>query len=628
MKNDLKLQNPFKHNTMTYLKSIIILMLALLSYPMSVVCCPLTVDKITIEIDNSNVKDLHNIINKIRSEANDNSKFLIKFKKDRYDFYPADAQQREYYVSNHDQNQPKKVGICIENWNNLTIDGGGSDFIFHGQMLPLAVVNSSNVTLRNFSIDFENPHIAQVEIIENRGDEGMIFLVEPWVEYRIGENGYFETYEQLTINNEQFTIDEWRYSQYTGIAFEKDSRHIVYNTSDLWIDTKDVKEVGERMLYAPNWRDTRLVPGTKVAMRTWNRPAPGIFLDHCNDIYIFNINVHYAEGMGLLAQRCNNIELNGFNVCLRGNDDPRYFTTQADATHFSQCKGLIRSENGLYEAMMDDAINVHGIYLKVQERINDYSIRCSYEHEQAWGFAWGDAGDSVCFVKANTMEMLEHRNVIKAISCQPSAISSQQTSSTAGVKEFIISFERELPEEISTDVAYGIENLSWTPEVIFRNNIIRNNRARGALFSSPLRTICEKNVFDHTSGTAILLCGDCNGWYESGAVRDLVIRKNTFINALTNMFQFTNAVISIYPEIPNLDAQTKYFHGGKPNSIVIENNHFITFDKPLLYAKSVDGLIFRKNKITKNNDYKPFHWNQEEVLMEKVKETSINSKFK
>ena len=94
------------------------------------------------------------------------------------------------------------------------------------------------------------------------------------------------------------------------------------------------------------------------------------------------------------------------------------------------------------------------------------------------------------------------------------------------------------------------------------------------------------------------------------------------------MFQFTNAVISIYPEIPNLEAQTKYFHGGRPNSIVIEKNHFITFDKPLLYAKSVDGLTFRKNKITKNNDYKPFHWNQEEVLMEKVKETSINSKFK
>ena len=269
--------------------------------------------------------------------------------------------------------------------------------------------------------------------------------------------------------------------------------------------------------------------------------------------------------------------------------------------------------------MMDDAINVHGIYLKVKERIDERTLRCSYEHEQAWGFAWGDAGDSVCFVKANSMEMLEHKNVIKTICGQQTTDNGQQNSSTAGVKEFIISFEKELPEEINADVAYGIENLSWTPEVIFRNNIIRNNRARGALFSSPLRTVCEKNVFDHTSGTAILLCGDCNGWYESGAVRDLVIRKNTFINALTNMFQFTNAVISIYPEIPNLEGQTKYFHGGKPDAIVIEKNHFITFDKPLLYAKSVDGLIFRKNKVTRNNDYKPFHWNKEEMMLEKCK---------
>lgn len=621
MRRILKTQNSFKHHVMTSLQNIIILMSLLLANPLSVVCCPLSVDKITIEIDNSNVNDLHKIIEKVKSEVDDNDKVLIKFKKDRYDFYPTDAQQREYYVSNHDQNQPKKIGICIEDCNNLTIDGNGSDFIFHGQMLPLAVVNSSNTTLKNFSIDFESPHIAQVEIIENKGDEGMVFLVEPWVEYRINENGYFETFEQLTINNEQFTIDEWKYSQYTGIAFEKENRHIVYNTSDLWIDTKDVKDLGERKLHAPNWKDSRLVSGTKVAMRTWSRPAPGIFLDHCNNTFVNNVNVHYAEGMGLLAQRCENIELDGFNVCLRGDDDPRYFTTQADATHFSQCKGMIRSENGLYEAMMDDAINVHGIYLKVKERIDDHTIRCRYEHEQAWGFAWGDAGDSVCFVKAKTMEMLEHRNVIKTISHQPSGVSGQQTSSIVGVKEFIISFEKELPEEITAEVAYGIENLSWTPEVIFRNNIVRNNRARGALFSSPLRTICEKNVFDHTSGTAILLCGDCNGWYESGAVRDLVIRKNTFINTLTNMFQFTNAVISIYPEIPNLEGQTKYFHGGKPDAIVVEKNHFITFDTPLLYAKSVDGLIFRKNKVTKNNDYKPFHWNKEEVKLEKCRMT-------
>jgi hypothetical protein len=313
--------------------------------------------------------------------------------------------------------------------------------------------------------------------------------------------------------------------------------------------------------------------------------------------------------MGLLAQRCCDIRLNRFNVCLKEND-ARYFTTQADATHFSQCKGMIRSEHGIYEGMMDDAINVHGIYLKVKERRDDNTLICSYEHNQAWGFAWGDTGDSVCFVKSKTMEMLKDINIIKEIK-------PYDKETVKGAKSFIITFEDELPKEINADTSFGIENLSWTPEVIFSHNIVRNNRARGALFSSPLRTVCEDNLFDHTSGTAILLCGDCNGWYESGAVRDLLIKNNTFVNALTNMFQFTNAVISIYPEIPDLENQVSYFHGGKKDAVVIEKNHFITFDKPLLYAKSVDGLIFRKNKVTRNNDYEPFHWNQQEILLEK-----------
>ena len=152
--------------------------------------------------------------------------------------------------------------------------------------------------------------------------------------------------------------------------------------------------------------------------------------------------------------------------------------------------------------------------------------------------------------------------------------------------------------------------------MVFRNSTVRNNRARGALFSSARATVCEDNFFDHTSGTAILLCGDCNGWYESGPVRNIVIRRNRFLNALTNMFQFTNAVISIYPEIPNIKESKTYFHGGSENAIVICDNIFETFDSPLIYAKSVDGIVVRDNKVTYNHDFKPFHWNQKAVLLE------------
>lgn len=143
------------------------------------------------------------------------------------------------------------------------------------------------------------------------------------------------------------------------------------------------------------------------------------------------------------------------------------------------------------------------------------------------------------------MELVGKQN--KIISIRP-----YDKEQTEGAREFLITFQEPVDQVINEQSGFGIENLTWTPEVLFSGNVIRNNRARGSLFSTPRKTIVENNLFDHTSGAAILLCGDCNGWFETGACRHVIIRKNRFVNALTNLFQFTNAVISIYPEIPDL----------------------------------------------------------------------------
>ena len=262
--------------------------------------------------------------------------------------------------------------------------------------------------------------------------------------------------------------------------------------------------------------------------------------------------------------------------------------------------------------MMDDAINIHGTYLKLIEKNDDYTLTGAYIHSQSWGFQWGNPGDTVQFIKSTTMELLNGKNTI-------ASISPQDKETPQGAKLFKIRFTLPLPDALDSNESFGIENLTWTPEVEFSHNIIRNNRARGTLFSTPKKTQVTDNLFDHTSGTAILLCGDCNGWYETGACREVIIRNNHFINALTNMFQFTNAIISIYPEIPDLASQQKFFHGGKGTPrIIIENNYFETFDTPILYAKSVQGLIFKNNTIKHNQDFPAFHWNQYPFLFEKV----------
>lgn len=565
------------------------------------------------------------MLNKVKAEANGKSA-TIRFAPGKYHFYPEGAVHKEYYISNHDQHRDRAVGIAIEEFEGLTIDGQGADFIFHGRMLPVSVVATKNCTLRNFSVDFATPHIAQSEIISNDPEAGITFRVAPWVNAQVTAEGAFA-----------HSGEGWTFRPMWGIAFEPQTRHIVYNTSDIGTPVQQVVQVDERTFLAPAWKDKRLIPGTVIAMRSYERPSPGIFVSHARNTKLENIKMHYAEGMGLLAQMSEDITLDGFSVCLRGEDDPRYFTTQADATHFSGCKGKIRSVNGLYEGMMDDAINVHGTYLRVMERIDDHTLRARYMHGQAWGFDWGYAGDKVQFVRSRTMELVGEPFTtevaeIKEYSegadiSQPSAITSQPFAlygATHGTREFIIRFKDALPEEITANEGYGIENLTWTPEVYFADNTIRNNRARGTLFSTPKRTVVEDNLFDHTSGTAILLCGDCNGWYETGACRDVLIRRNRFVNALTNMFQFTNGVISIYPEIPALAEQKAYFHGGTKNAIRIVNNEFETFDHPLLYAKSVDGLLWKNNTIRKNSDYAPFHWNKASVLLERVTNVNIH----
>lgn len=548
---------------------------------------------------------LQKALAKIKAEYKEGEKVILRFPEGRYEFHEKGAAVREYYISNHDQTNPKKVGIALEDMKNLTLDGQGSEFVFHGRMLPVSLLRSENCLLKNFSIDFENPHIAQVKIVENDPQDGIVFEPAPWVDYRIAKDSIFEAYGE-----------GWTMRHSWGIAFDGDTKHLVYNTSDIGCPTKGASEVAPRRIHAPGWKDARLVPGTVVAMRGWGRPTPGIFLSHDVNTTIENVKEHYAEGMGLLAQLCENITLEKFGVCLKGDADPRYFTTQADATHFSGCKGKIVSCNGLYEGMMDDAINVHGTYLKVVKRVDDRTLVGRYMHGQSWGFEWGCPGDEVQFIRSNTMELVGKQN--KIISIRP-----YDKEQTEGAREFLITFQEPVDQVINEQSGFGIENLTWTPEVLFSGNVIRNNRARGSLFSTPRKTIVENNLFDHTSGAAILLCGDCNGWFETGACRHVIIRKNRFVNALTNLFQFTNAVISIYPEIPDLKGQQQYFHGGPEGGIVIEDNEFETFDAPILYAKSVDGLVFRNNTIKLNTEYKPFHPNRNRFWLERVTNVTI-----
>lgn len=451
-----------------------------------------------------------------------------------YHFYLENAADKHFYVSNHDQPIPRKVFLPLEKKRELKIrgEGKGAKFLFHGSGLAILLRDTKNVTLENISIDWQERTIGEAIITvldkENQRCEAT-WIAEP----------VWETANAMMI-------------------WDQDTKSIVPDTGD----NCDVYKgrVGDILSY-----------------RSWQRPNPAICLYRAENTLLQNFVIHSAWGMGILAQRSSDISIIGGGVYPR---EGSYCSTLADATHFSNCRGLISSIGATYAGMMDDAINVHSTCLRIVERKNPTTIVAKYMHPQAIGFEVFRPGETLRFIRATTLETGDEVKVKKVVMHSPDLVTITFEPTASG----------NLP---SFSLGDAIENADYQPSVIFRNNVVKNNRARGSLFTTPKRVIVEDNRFENVSGSAILLAGDANGWFESGACEDVQIRRNKFVNCLTSKYQFCEAVITAYPCVPNLEEQSKPYH----KNIVVERNVFDCPKKPLQSWLSTGNIIWRDNEI-------------------------------
>ena len=484
-----------------------------------------------------------------------------------YHFYPEGALNMSFHISNHDQPLIHPVCVPLADLRNVRVEGNGSLFLFHGKVVPLLVMDSENVSINRLSVDYERSWCTEARVVKTD---------DRFTEVEIDKKAY--PYE---IRNNRFVFQGkgWEEGMGSCMAFEKGTGHIIANTSDIGWNGHVEPLGGSRLRLSWNLRQKGIKPGDTLVLRNYNRPHPGCVVYRARKTSLNDVSLHQSSGMALLVQRSEDFHMKGGGVMVRKGTG-RVHTAGADATHFSNTRGGIVVEKALFEGMMDDAINVHSTCLGVMEVVDRHTLKCKYMHRQAVGFEVFLPGEKIRFINGPTLE--------------PGGTATVKTAVKKNSAEMVITVEEPLPSSVRAGDA--VENADFYPSVVFRNNIVRNNRARGSLFTTPERVLVEGNLFDHSSGSAILLAGDAQGWYES----EVVIRKNTFINNLTSRYQFTNAIISIYPEVKQLDRQRDYYH----RNVLIENNVFKTFDVPLLFAISTDNLKFINNKVIYNDEFK------------------------
>lgn len=284
--------------------------------------------------------------------------------------------------------------------------------------------------------------------------------------------------------------------------------------------------------------------------------------------------------MALIGEKLNNVSLDNFNVAL-SKDSDRMVGTTADATHFINCKGLISYKNCLFENMLDDASNVHGTYMKVEDILDENTVGLRFNHHQQNGFDFAEVGDEINFINRTDLHGVQKARVIMVESINEGY--------------YKIKIDQKISKKVTTNSA--IENLSWSAALKMENCTIRQNRARSLLITTDKKVEILNSYFSSMMA-GIRICGDANHWFESGPVTEVIIKGNTFEDMAISGAK-PQAVLQVDPVISKEYREKNYYH----KNIVFENNTVNTFDPLIVYAINVDGLSIRNNRFKKTNTY-------------------------
>lgn len=538
------------------------------------------------------------IIKALQDIKKSDEECTLSFNKDTYHIYKDFCEVREYHTSNTDSvDYPQKtIGFLIENQKNLTIDGNGCEFIFHGDIMAFAVVKSRNIKLLNFSWDMAEPTVTQFTTVSSRGNT---------ISYSIPETCPFEIqgkkikwicgispYTQKPYYTAKNYHEAWcvvGYNPENGIKL----RYSFVNTPFSHI--RRIKKTGENSIDIKYWfkaPNSWSKPGMSCEMcSSKHRPTAGAFIWESENVTAEKITVHYLHGFGWLTQMSRDVSF--LNCRFEPNNKGNTCVSYADLIHVSGAAGKINIDGCYFSHAHDDPINIHGTFTRAEKLIDKNTLVLKYAHRQQGGFPQFHMGDEVVFYSRDTLSPL----------CGEEKIYTVKKAGLPGgdgndMKSMTVVFNEDLPDEIMQKICnepkYVAENITYTPEVTITNCNFDHIPTRGILCTTRKKVLIENNHFDHIAMACIFISNDSYEWYESGPVRDVTIRNNEFYIRESGQNEWKDApAVYVHPVTKGKKIPKEPVH----KNITIEDNTIHLFHDKAFVIESVENLILKNNKI-------------------------------
>lgn len=514
---------------------------------------------------------VYNILTALEFCKQNNEDGLV-FDKGVYSVFSEKAPQGVYSMSNHSDPGIKKACFLLKEFDNFTLDGGDSTFIMEDILTPVILDNCNNVKIKRFNFESKNTLNAQFEIVrsgdgwmEIKPEIGNVFIYDGCL-----YAGNFDAPVFIPENMNNKCAKLYYFYEYDeSLELREDvSAYTIYGDNDVPI----ISYADDGLIRLEKLKRNFEV-GNHLVFISVSRCSANIFLNECKDIEIFDTTLYSGIGMGVIAQNSENIDIHKFNTKLSGI---RCYSINADATHFVHCKGLIHIHDCVFEGQLDDALNIHSLYLKVVET-KENKLLLKYMHNESKGINIFKKGGILQVSKPDTL--------------LPYAEFKFKNVNNINYDYIEIEVEGDISNVKTGDLA---DEISYIPDVIFENNIISKLRSRGMLLASLGKTVVRNNVFD-IPGTAIKFESDGKFWFESGATRDVLISDNKFLGC--KRLKWGTAVIEVSPR--EKTENDRYYHG----KIEVLNNYFDNCKGYLASVNNIENFVFKGN-VFKNHDDK------------------------
>lgn len=184
--------------------------------------------------------------------------------------------------------------------------------------------------------------------------------------------------------------------------------------------------------------------------------------------------------MGFYFGDCTDITLRNTKI-IRRPGLPMSIT--ADASHFSQCMGLVQLQHCHFEGQGDDGLNIHGVFHDVRS-LDSATGTFMLGSRPAGGVSELNVGERYQFRNRSTWAVEDEATLtsVKMVNNLQQAAFSDFAHGGSGISRFAL-----------------LANVQRQPAVHVAYNYFGNNRARGSLIKTS-NVLVEGNFYDHPAG--------------------------------------------------------------------------------------------------------------------------------